>query len=107
MLTRFDDKRVEGKLLNFDDKGRVTKIAKTHKFAVINQYNGSLIGYVKFYAHWRQYTFFPLNCILNKDCLREIAEYCEEQTSAYRMKRKAFPASLEEQVVEVGESRPL
>jgi hypothetical protein len=100
-LTRFDDKRVEGKYLIFDDKGKPTKTATTRTFAVTSQHNGSLLGYVKFFAQWRQYVFFPLNCILNKDCLREVADYCVEQTSAWREKRKAFPAPLEVPVVEV------
>lgn len=100
MFKRFDDRRVEGKFLNFDDKGIVSKGAKTRKFAVTSQYNGSLLGYVKFFAQWRQYTFFPLNCILNKDCLREVADYCVELTTAHREKRKAFPAPLEVPVVE-------
>lgn len=100
-LRRFDDRRVEGDHLNFDDKGLANKAATTRRFAVTSQYNGSLLGYVKFFAQWRQYTFFPLNCILNKDCMREVADYCVEQTAAHREKRKAFPAPLEVPVVEV------
>lgn len=97
---RYDAKMVSGEHLNYDDKGTVSKGSKTHKYAVTSQYNSSLLGYVKYYAHWRQFTFFPFNCILNKDCLREVADFCVELTTAHREKRKAFPASLEEPVVE-------
>lgn len=90
---RFDDQLVMGENLRYEDKGYVTAGAKTRKFAVYNSFNHSLIGYVKFFAQWRQYTFFPLNCILNKDCLREIADFCVEVTTAHREKRKAFPTS--------------
>lgn len=100
-FTRHDARMVNGEHLNYDDKGLVSKGSKTHKYAVTSRYNNSLLGYVKYYAHWRQFTFFPFNCILNKDCLREVADFCVELTTAHREKRKAFPAPLEETVVEV------
>lgn len=92
-LKRFDNKLVEGEDMNFDDKGVVSKGSKTHKFAVTSRHNNALLGYVKFFAQWRQYVFFPLNCILNKDCLREAADFCVELTTAHREKREAFPTS--------------
>ena len=93
-LKRFDDKLVEGEHLNFHDKGVVSKGAKTHKFYVTSRYNNSMLGYVRFYAQWRQYVFYPINCILNVDCLKEVADYCKESTTSQREKRQAFPASL-------------
>lgn len=97
---RFDERMVQSNHLNFDDKGYVSKGAVTKKYAVSSRHNNSLLGYVKFFAQWRQYTFFPFNCILNKDCLREVADFCVELTAAQREKRKPFPASVEEPVVE-------
>lgn len=99
-MKRIDDREVQGVFLSFEDKGYVTKGAKTKKFAVINRFNHTLLGYVKYFAQWRQYCFFPLNCILHKDCLDEVATFCRETTLAHREKRKAFPAPLEEPVVE-------
>lgn len=99
-LKRHDERLVHGEHMNFYDEGRVSNGAKTHKFSVTSSYNQSLLGYVKYFAHWRQYTFFPLNCIMNKDCLREVADFCVELTTAHREKRKAFPAPLEVPVVE-------
>lgn len=100
MLVRIDDREVQGHFLSFEDKGLVAKGAKTRRFAVINRFNHILIGYVKFYAQWRQYCFHPLNCVLHDKCMREVADFCTETTSAHREKRKAFPAPLEETVVE-------
>lgn len=99
-IRRFDDKLVQGDHLSLEDKGIVTKGAKTRNYAVRSRYDHSLLGYIKFKAQWRQYTFFPLNCILNKDCLREAANLCEELTAAHREKREPFPVSVEKQVVE-------
>lgn len=93
MLKRFDDKFVKGDYLNFTDKGIAVKNGTTRTHAVHSRYNQSLLGHVKWFAQWRQYVFFPLNCILNKDCLREAADFCDEVTTAHRMKRTAFPAS--------------
>jgi hypothetical protein len=90
---RFDDKLVQGEHLNFQDKGIVSKGAKTHKFAVNSRYDHSFLGYVRYKAQWRQYVLFPLNCVLNKDCLREVADYCEAVTAAHREKRQAFAAA--------------
>ncbi len=95
-FNRFDSKMVIGDHLHFEDKGYISKGATTRKYSAINRYTNSLIGYIKFYAQWRQYTFFPLNCVLNKDCLREIADFCVEATTAHREHREPFPASVKE-----------
>lgn len=89
---RFDDKLVQSGHLNFVDKGYIAPKRKTRKFAVISRFDQSLLGYVQWFAHWRQYVFFPLNCILNKDCLREAADYCDEVTTAHKESRQSFPA---------------
>lgn len=99
-LRRFDERVVRGQYLSFEDKGKVSKGAVTNKFAVFNRIDRSFIGWVKFKGQWRQYVFFPLNCILNRDCLREVANFCEELTTAWREERKPFPVSVEKQVVE-------
>lgn len=90
---RFDEKLVHGEKFYYEDKGYVTVGAKTRKFAVFSRRNMGLAGYVKFFAQSRQYVFFPLHYFLDKDCLRELAEYCVEVTNAHRGKRQAFPAS--------------
>jgi hypothetical protein len=91
-FTRYDDKLVLSKNLSFVDKGFVSPGSVTRKFQVVSRYDQSLLGYVRWFPHWRQYVFYPLNCILNKDCLREAASYCEEVTASHKAKRQAFPA---------------
>lgn len=93
MFRRFDDKLVHGDKFHYEDKGYVTVGAKTRKYAVISRRDWRLAGYVKYFPQSRQYVFFPLNCLLDKDCLREVADFCVEVTLAHRGKRKAFPAS--------------
>lgn len=46
---------------------------------------GGLIGEIKWYWSWRQYSFFPMSCtVFEKTCLRDIASFCEEQTRQQR-----------------------
>jgi len=99
-LKRVDEKFVVGEWLSYEDKGYISVTATTRKYLVKSRKDQSVLGYVKFFAQWRQYVFHPLNCILNKDCLREIAEFCIEVTTANRMKRLPFPASEQKPVVE-------
>lgn len=92
-FTRIDGKLVKGEKFYYEDRGYVSPGAKTRKFAVTSRRNMSLAGFVKYFAQSRQYIFFPLNCLLDKDCLREIADYCVEVTTAHRNQREAFPTS--------------
>lgn len=75
-----------GEYLNFKDEGKVNKLAKTRKFSVHSRHNGSMLGYVKYFVQWRQYTFFPFNAVFDKKCLREIADFCEKKTTEQREK---------------------
>ena len=48
---------------------------KTSVFAVESKHEDHL-GIVKWYAPWRQYTFFPEdNCIFSKGCLEDINHF--------------------------------
>jgi hypothetical protein len=45
------------------------------------------LGYVKWYGSWRCYVFFPFrDSFFEKQCLRDIAQFCEEQTELHRKK---------------------
>ena len=88
MLTRVDDKLMAGEFLKFQDEGRANKEAKTRKFSVWNKTFGHFLGYVKWMAQWRQYTFYTVTgSILDKKCMREIADFCELKTAEQRDKR--------------------
>lgn len=42
------------------------------------------IGEVKWFGSWRKYCFFPRpSTVFEKDCLRDIAAFCEEQTAKW------------------------
>jgi hypothetical protein len=69
-----------GRLL-FRDDGPVNKGAKTRRYSVFDGTSRSLLGYIKWFSNWRQYCFFPLNSLFNKDCLRQVALFCEEATT--------------------------
>lgn len=105
-LIRYDAKLVEGEHLDFEDKGKVSKGSKTHKYAVTNKTTNALVGYVKLRAQWRWFVFEPFNCTLTEGCLREAADFCRELNKAHREKRQPFPSSVEETVVEGGASHP-
>lgn len=70
--------------LDFRDDGPVNVGAKTRQFSVFSRRTRSLLGYVKWWANWRQYCFFPLNSLFDKNCLREVAQFCEEATQAHK-----------------------
>ena len=49
--------------------------------------NGDHLGEVKWFGRWRQYAFYPTQSTMtihNPVCLRQIADFCEEQTIAHR-----------------------
>ena len=42
---------------------------------------GLFLGGIKWWGGWRKYCFFPEQAtIFEKDCLRDIADFCEAQT---------------------------
>jgi hypothetical protein len=63
-------------------KGKRTKV-----ISVLNRNGGYILGTIKWWAPWRQYTFWPEPCmIFNRNCLNEIADYCKKLTDDHRAK---------------------
>jgi hypothetical protein len=61
---------------------------KTHRWLVRTAGVAIDLGEVKWFGRWRQYVFFPLHeTIFDKSCLRDIADFCEEQTKLQRKRR--------------------
>jgi hypothetical protein len=59
--------------------------AKTRRWDVWTKDRVAFLGVVKFYPRWRKYAFFPnANTLYEADCLRDIARFCEEETSRWR-----------------------
>lgn len=62
---------------------------KTRQWLIYAEGGGQL-GRVGWYAPWRCYAFFPRDrTIFERVCLREIANFCEEQTNAHRSALRA------------------
>lgn len=58
----------------------VVVLAKKHQ--------GMLLGHIKWYGAWRQYTFWPeANTILNHGCMYTIADECKRMTRQHRAER--------------------
>lgn len=75
-----------GDYLVFRDEGKVKEGAVTHIFSVHNT-NGEKLGVVKWFNHWRQYTFQcekPLT--FEQTCLRDIADFVELMTKRHKEK---------------------
>ena len=47
------------------------------------------LGDVKWRGSWRKYIFSPSSdTVFEADCLRDIAQFCEDSTKAHRRKKK-------------------
>jgi hypothetical protein len=58
---------------------------KTQQWFVVAIQPGEAIAEIKWYPGWRRYCFFPFDGTLyEQDCLRDIANFCEEQTQLYK-----------------------
>lgn len=67
---------------------QVQKLPKTEVYAVITTVGDSILGHVKWFGSWRQYAFFPtINTVFEKQCLRDIANFCEEITKIHKDKK--------------------
>lgn len=50
----------------------------------VDSKTGYCLGRIKWYAPWRKYSYFPSDdIILEKHCLRDIANFCEEMTQKH------------------------
>jgi len=60
---------------------------KTRRWTVAGKDGQELLGVVCWYGGWRCYAFYPhLDTVFEKQCLRDIAGFCEAQTKAHRAK---------------------
>jgi hypothetical protein len=68
---------------------RHTKSKITKVWTVISKEGNHVLGWVKWYSGWRRYCFFPqVNTIFEQDCLRDIADFIENQTRTHKAQRK-------------------
>jgi hypothetical protein len=52
---------------------------------VVAKDGGVDLGLVKWFGRWYTYAFFPkADTVFERTCLRDIAEFCETETKAFR-----------------------
>jgi hypothetical protein len=76
------------KWIQFVDRGvpsgKKTRIWSVHP---IELSGASQLGEVRWFSPWRQYGFYPAaNTVFERRCLRDIANFCEQQTHLHREK---------------------
>lgn len=51
--------------------------------------DGFRLGTIKWFGRWRKYAFYPeAGCLFEETCLRDIAEFCEQETKAQRRRQQ-------------------
>lgn len=59
---------------------------KTNKWAVVEKSTGEVLGHVKWLGRWRRYVFSATDgCVLEWQCLTDIADFCVHQTKAHSL----------------------
>lgn len=78
----------EAKYIEFHWAG-YSKSGSTETWRVMPKNNNDgLIGTIKWYGSWRCYAFYPFpECVFEKQCLRDIANFCEKVTKLQREKK--------------------
>jgi len=63
---------------------------RTRRWAVVNKERGDHLGEISWYGPFRQYSFCPSGtAVFERQCLRDIANFCELQTRAHRAAKAA------------------
>lgn len=62
---------------------------KTNRWCVFTKDFRSSLGQVKWCGRWRCYAFYPdPQTLYEKQCLRDIAQFCEDKTREYKERNK-------------------
>lgn len=77
------------KWMSFEwDENTKSKITKV--WTVIANQSNFVLGQIKWHSGWRRYCFFPNpNTLFEQDCLRDIANFIESETTIHKEKRKS------------------
>lgn len=79
--------KTKGKSLEFKLSGQKPR---TLVWDVLARQGGDNLGYVAWFGRWRNYAFFPnANLVFDKNCLRDIAAFCEHHSAEHRKNSKA------------------
>jgi len=75
------------KWVRFDSTGP-SDSGRTHTWSVRSIQGNIYLGAVKWFGQWRRYAFYPDEAtVFEQDCLRDIAAFCETQTTGHRQLR--------------------
>jgi hypothetical protein len=85
--------RIMSGWIRFEFNGQSAS-GKTKRWLVISTFEPHpVLGTIAWYASWRCYSFYPKSdTVFEKACLRDIANFCEEETNAHRAKQKLLPS---------------
>jgi hypothetical protein len=72
-------------IIEIDNNGKKTKVWAVVKKEDVTGDVRSSLGHIKWFGAWRKYCFFPLEyTVFEWDCLRDIADFCQEETKKYK-----------------------
>ena len=61
---------------------------KTKTWDVMTKEEHAILGEIRWFGRWRGYAFFPLtDTVFEKTCLRDIANFIEEQNNLHRCRK--------------------
>jgi hypothetical protein len=99
MLKRKDEHWTQGTYINFRNLGTMNGSTgyqrKTNIYEVLEKGGGltARLGEIRWFGRWRKYAFYPADAtIYEETCMRDIAQFIEEETKARRAKKKAAKA---------------
>lgn len=81
MLTDLGNGYTKGEYMIYRDVGKLNPKGKTRVFEIQNKNSGALLGHIKWYTYWRKYCFFPINSILDDECMLELVAFCRAKTA--------------------------
>lgn len=86
------NKNKETKWLNIIHKGSTGKTDFWH----VETKDGIKLGHIAWHGSFRQYSFFPMvNTVYEKQCMRDIADFMEEEMKMRNTINDAYKKSLE------------
>lgn len=83
------------KWIEFREVPRPDYKGNTKLWHVVPKEGVGYLGEVRWYGPWRQYAFYPnIQTVYERQCLRDIANFCEERTIDHRRAKPPAPAEL-------------
>ena len=90
-LKQIDATYTQGTYISFCNLGQLPgKVTNGYGVWTLGP-NSAVLGWIKWFPRWRKYAFTsdsPDN-VYEEICLREIADFCEQETKAHKAKKKA------------------